>query len=165
MFRRCLVLALTAASLLPAAASAAVRQAPADDDSPWATINQCDTLAKPGSVGVRVAVPENDGSPAQWVRIRLQWFDSGARAWRSLSAADAGWTRLGVGARPVQGGTTFTFTPPSAGARLVLRGTVEIEWRKGDKVVDSARLRTTAGHEDPDDSHLRSSQASCEIAR
>jgi hypothetical protein len=164
MLRRCLALTLTASALLPAAAGAARRQAPVPA-GPWATVNQCDTLARPGTVGVRVAVPDNDGAPAQWVRIRLQWFDSPARAWRSLSSADAGWTRLGVGDRTVQGGTTFTFAPPAAGARLVLRGSVEIEWRKGDKVVDSSRLRTTAGHADPSDPHLRASQASCEIAR
>jgi hypothetical protein len=164
MLRRSLALVLTASALLPASAGAARRQAPVPE-GPWATVNQCDTLAKPGSVGVRVAVPDNDGAPAQWVRIRLQWFDSPARAWRSLPSADAGWTRMGAGDRTVQGGTTFTFTPPAVGARLVLRGTVEIEWRKGDKVVDSARLRTTAGHEDPSDPHLRASRASCEIAR
>lgn len=164
MLRRCVVLLLTASALLPSAADAARRQAPVAE-GPWATVNECDTLAKPGSVGVRVAVPDSEGAPAQWVRIRLQWFDSPARAWRSLSSADAGWTRLGAGARVVQGGTTFTFALPAAGARLVLRGTVEIEWRKGDKVVDSSRLRTTAGHEDPSDPHLRASRASCEIAR
>jgi hypothetical protein len=164
MLRRSLALVLTASALLPAAAGAARREAPVRE-TPWATVNQCDTLAKPGSVGVRVAVPDDEGAPAQWVRIRMQWFDSSARAWRNLSSADAGWTRLGAGSRSVQGGTTFTFAAPSAGARLVLRGSVEVEWRKGDTVVDSARLRTTAGHEDPTDAHLRTSRASCEIAR
>ena len=164
MLRRGLVLALTASALLPAGAGAARREAPVHQ-TPWATVNQCDTLAKPGTVGVRVSVPDDEGAPAQWVRIRLQWFDSPVRAWRSLSSADAGWTRLGVGSRSVQGGTTFTFALPAPGMRLVLRGTVEVEWRKGDTVVDSARLRTTAGHEDPSDAHLRTSQASCEIAR
>jgi hypothetical protein len=164
MIRRCLALALTASALLPAGAGAARREAPVHE-TPWATVNQCDTLAKPGAVGVRVSVPDDEGAPAQWVRIRMQWFDSPARAWRSLSSADAGWTRLGAGSRSVQGGTTFTFALPAPGTRLVLRGTVEVEWRKGDTVVDSARLRTTAGHDDPSDAHLLTSQASCEIAR
>jgi hypothetical protein len=164
MLRRSLALVLTASALLPAAASAARREAPVRE-TPWATVNQCDTLAKPGSVGVRLAVPDDEGSPAQWVRIRMQWFDASTRAWRNLASADAGWTRLGAGSRSVQGGTTFTFAPPSAGMRLVLRAAVEVEWRKGDTVVDSARLRTTAGHEDPSDAHLRTSRASCEIAR
>jgi hypothetical protein len=164
MFRRSLTLFLAASALLPAAAGAARREAPVHE-TPWATVNQCDTLAKPGAVGVRVSVPDDDGAPAQWVRIRMQWFDAPARAWRSLSSADAGWTRLGAGSRSVQGGTTFTFAPPAPGMRLVLRRSVEVEWRKGDTVVDSARLRTTAGHQDPSDPHLRASQASCEIAR
>ena len=164
MLRRSVSLALAACALLPAGAGAARRVAVAQD-GPWATINQCDTPGRPGAVGVRVSVPDAEGAPAQWARIRMQWFDGGARAWRALPSADAGWTRLGVGARPVEGGTTFTFRPPATGMRLVLRATVDVEWRKGERVVHSAHLRTTAGHADPADPHLASSQPSCEIAR
>lgn len=164
MVRRCVALALVACALLPAAASAARSQAPASE-SLWATVNQCDAPGRPGAVGVRVAIPDGVAGPAQWARIRLQWFDARGRAWRALPSADAGWTRLGVGARPVEGGTTFTFTPPAAGTRLVLRGVVEVEWRTGDRVVDRARILTTAGHENPADPRLRTSRTSCEIAR
>lgn len=164
MLRRSICLALAACALLPAGAGAA-RRATVAQDGPWATINQCDSRGRPGAVGVRVSVPDADGAPAQWVRIRVQWFDSGALAWRALPSAGGGWTRLGAGNRPVQGGTTFTFRPPAAGMRLVLRAAVDVEWRKGARVLDSAHLHTTAGHADPADPHLTSSQPSCEIAR
>jgi hypothetical protein len=132
----------------------------------WATVNLCDTPTNPGGVGVRVSVPREEGAPQQWARIHLQWFDGKALAWRALqSGGDAGWARIGIGTRLVQGGTTFSFTPPPAGSRLVLRGVVEIEWRRGTKVVDHARLRTTAGHVAAGDPHRRASRSSCEIKR
>jgi hypothetical protein len=165
MLRRSLALALAACSLLPASAGAWTRLQAPTDDSLWATVNQCDPKGKPGAVGIRVAIPDGVGRPEQWARIRLQWFDGAARAWRGLASADAGWERIGVGARPVEGGTTFSFKPPAAGSRLVLRGVVDVEWRKGADVVDSAHLLTTAGHEDSGDRHLALSQTSCQIAR
>ena len=132
----------------------------------WATVNLCDTPSKPGGVGVRVSIPREEGAPQQWARIRLQWFDGNALAWRALrSGGDAGWARIGGGTRLVVGGTTFSFTPPASGARMVLRGAVEIEWRQGTEVVDHARLRTTDGHVATGDRHRRVSRSSCEIKR
>ena len=82
----------------------------------WATVNLCDTPAKPGAVGVRVSIPREKGAPQQWARIRLQWFDGTKRAWRLVrSGGDAGFARIGIGARLVQGGTTFTFPLPKPG--------------------------------------------------
>ena len=87
--------------------------------------------------------------------MRLQFFDGEARAWRRVrSGGDGGWRRLGSGDREVQGGTTFTFPPPDAGRRLVLRGLVDVEWRKRRRAVERRRLRTTAGHADAADPAL-----------
>jgi len=131
----------------------------------WATVNLCDTPAKPGAVGVRVSIPREKGHPAQWARIHLQWFDGSKRAWRRVtSGGDSGWARIGIGTRQVQGGTTFTFPLPKAGSRIVLRGVVDVEWRDGTDVVDRARLRTTAPHGDKA-SQRKASRASCEIMR
>ena len=54
------------------------------------------------------------------------------------SGGDAGFARIGIGTRLVQGGTTFTFPLPEPGARIVLRGLVDVEWRAGTQVVDQA---------------------------
>jgi hypothetical protein len=154
--------AATLAAVAPGGAAAATTKHP----DLWATVNLCDTPAKPGAVGIRVSIPREKGAPQQWARIRLQWFDGSRRAWRRVtSGGDAGWARIGIGTRLVEGGTTFTFPPPKAGSRIVLRGVVDIEWRDGTKVVDRAHLRTTAGHEDPKVRQRKVSRASCEIMR
>jgi hypothetical protein len=155
--------ALLLAALASAPAGAAAAEKPSDL---WATVNLCDTPSKPGAVGVRVSIPREKGAPRQWARIRLQWFDGSDRAWRLVrSGGDAGWARIGIGTRLVQGGTTFTFPPPKPGARIVLRGLVDVEWRDGTEVVDHARLTTTAGHRDGKDKQRRVSLSSCQIMR
>ena len=78
---------------------------------------------------------------------------------------DAGFARIGIGTRLVQGGTTFTFPLPEPGSRIVLRGLVDVEWRAGTQVVDQARMNTTAGHRDGKDRQRRVSRSSCEITR
>jgi hypothetical protein len=159
-----LVAAVALATALAAAAAgpAGARRDPAL----WATVNVCDPPAHPGAVGVRVSMPPRAGHPQEWARIRLQYFDGTARAWRLVrSGGDGGWGRLGSGRRFVQGGTTFTFPLPDPGKRIVLRGLVNVEWRDRGHVVARDRLTTTAGHEDPKDPRLAVSRRSCEIVR
>jgi hypothetical protein len=164
MSTRVLTIVLAAAALAAAPTGAMAKEAEHSDL--WATVNLCDPPSKPGAVGVRVSIPREKGAPQQWARIRLQWFDGTARAWRLVrSGGDAGWARIGIGTRLVQGGTTFTFPPPKPGARIVLRGIVDVEWRDGTEVVDHARMTTTAGHRDGKDRHRRVSRSSCEITR
>ena len=81
---------LTARSLLVALAAAAatlglspVAPAATFGDALWATVNRCDPPEAPGAVGVRVAVPARPRGGAQWVHVRLQFFDGEARAWRA----------------------------------------------------------------------------------
>jgi hypothetical protein len=158
-----LPVAIVLAALTSAPAAALAKEEHSDL---WATVNLCDTPSKPGAVGVRVSIPRERGAPQQWARIRLQWFDGAARAWRLVrSGGDAGFARIGIGTRLVQGGTTFTFPPPKAGSRIVLRGIVDVEWRDGTVVVDRARVTTTAGHRDGTDRQRRVSRSSCEITR
>jgi hypothetical protein len=158
-----LPVALVLAALTSAPAGAAAKEEHSDL---WATVNLCDSPSRPGAVGVRVSIPREKGAPRQWARIRLQWFDGTDRAWRLVrSGGDAGWARIGIGTRLVQGGTTFTFPPPKPGARIVLRGLVDVEWRDGTEVVDHARMTTTAGHRDGTDKQRRVSRSSCEITR
>ncbi len=132
--------------LVPVLLGAAPAAAPAATSArPWATVNLCDAAQRPGAVGVRVAMPAGPG--AQWMRVRIQYYDAGASVWRLAQAGgDGGWTRLGSGRARVRGGTTFTFAPPSAGRRLVLRGVVDLQWRRGARVRRRASLKTTAGH-------------------
>jgi hypothetical protein len=154
-------LALLALAALPAQAREA---------GLWATINVCDPPARPGAVGVRVSIPMHGTRKhrqQQFARIRIQYFDGSA--WQFIgSAGDSGWKHLGRGRGTIQGGTTFTFDPPAAGSRLVLRGIVSVQWRSGPRgrtVRGRATLPTETGHANPKDARLKISQATCEISR
>jgi hypothetical protein len=162
--------ALTAAVVLalPALLPAAARAEPVVTASDlWATVNRCDPPEQPGAVGVRYSVPRLHGGGAQWARVRLQFFDGQVRAWRALRspAGRGSFVRLGDGVGTVMSGRTFTFPLPAAGRRLVLRGRVDVEWRRGRKVLDRRRMLTTGGHADPGDPALVESRRSCEIRR
>jgi hypothetical protein len=133
--------------------------------SPWATINACDPPSAPGSVGVRVAVP-NRSDAAQWVRIRIQFFDGTSASWRVVrSGGDAGFAKFSDGGGRVFGGTTFTFTPPAAGKQIKLRGLVDVEWRRGRRVVSRAQITTHGNHASGIDPLLALSAPTCVIAR
>ena len=135
-------------------------------DDLWATVNLCDTPAKPGAVGVRVSMPPRGEDLAQWMRIRVQYFSDVDRTWRLVAAGgDSSWDRIGDGVDTVETGYTFTFQLPTAGHRLVLRGLVDLEWRKGDDVKDSTREMTEIGHVDATDELLGDSRSSCQISR
>lgn len=158
---RAVVVAALASALVPAWAAAQA----APGRSPWATINACDPPQRPASVGVRVSVP-NRRDAEQWVRIRMQFFDATRRAWRVVQrGGDAGLRKLSDGGGRVMGGTTFLFTAPKPGVRLKVRGIVDFEWRRRQKVLARARVFTTSGHALPGDALLAVSQGSCQIAR
>jgi hypothetical protein len=149
------------AALALAAPGASAQSGP----SPWATVNSCDPSTNPGSVGVRVFVP-NRRDAAQWIRIRIQFFDGTSAAWRVVrSGGEGGFTKLSDGGGHVFGGTTFTFTPPAAGRQLKLRGLVDVEWRRGRRVLSRAQVTTHGGHLSGRDPLLAVSAATCVIAR
>jgi hypothetical protein len=156
-----LVVSAVALAALTAAPSAGAQFRP----SPWATINACDPPSAPGGVGVRVAVP-NRGDAAQWIRIRIQFFDGARASWRVVrSGGDGGFTKLSDGGGRVFGGTTFTFTPPPAGKQLKLRGLVDVEWRRGRRVISHAQITTHGGHASGTDPLLALSAPTCNIVR
>jgi hypothetical protein len=160
--RALLAVAVTALASLAIAAPSAPAQFRA---RPWATINACDPPQAPGSVGVRVSVP-NRADAAQWVRIRIQFFDGTRGAWSVVRrGGDAGFVRLSTGGGRVFGGTTFTFSPPAAGNQVKLRGLVDVEWRRGRRVVSSSRITTHGNHRSTVDPLFAVSQATCVIAR
>jgi hypothetical protein len=158
-------LAALATLLAPAAGLVHPGGAQAQTRTPWATINACDPAGAPGAVGVRVSVP-NRRDAAQWLRIRIQFFDASRRAWRVVrTGGDTGFRRLSRGRGRFFGGTTFTITPPKAGSSIKLRGLADIQWRRGRRVVSRAQVRTQGGHFDGDDPLLQVSAPTCVITR
>ena len=94
---RALLAALAALAALVAVAPSATAQF---RPSPWATINACDPPNAPGSVGVRISVP-NRADAAQWARIRIQFFDGTRGAWSVVrKGGDSGFVRLSARRRP-----------------------------------------------------------------
>jgi hypothetical protein len=160
MMRRAGLIALATALL-------AALPAHAREPGLWATINVCDPPAKPGAVGVRVSIPRHGTRKhrqQQWARIRIQWFDG--TAWQLIGpSGDSGYKHLGHGRGTVQGGTTFTFQPPATGQQLILRGIVDVQWRRRKKVESRATLPTESGHANPKKPVLATSKATCEISR
>src|ERR671930_496954 len=126
---RTLLLACILLVLLPAAAAA---QGSRDL---LATVNVCDTAAKPNTLGVRGSMPGLKRKATLRMRFRVQYL-----------APDSLWQTVGVraGGR-VESGWSFTFAPPKSGD-VVLRGVVYFQWRRFGKVVRRARRITEDGH-------------------
>ncbi|MFL5846163.1 MAG: hypothetical protein ACJ762_15860 [Solirubrobacteraceae bacterium] len=114
----------------------------------WATINVCDTLKNPDTIGIRASMP---GSPhpteRMFMRFRVQYFRSSDQLWHNIAkGGDSGYLDVGPAKyKARQAGRLFVFAPP-AGGSFQLRGKVSFQWRRANKVVRSAALLTTAGH-------------------
>jgi hypothetical protein len=114
----------------------------------WATVNVCDTIAHPDTIGIRGSMPGSPGPGEQmFMRFRVQYFRGSDQHWHNIThGADSGFVAVGSAHyKARQAGRLFVFAPP-AGGSFELRGKVYFEWRQGAKVVDHAALLTTAGH-------------------
>jgi hypothetical protein len=159
---RILVPLLTTIALGAPIAGAAPR-GPFDPDL-WATVNLCDTPDHPGAMGVRVSLPPRYRHESQWMRIQVQWYDLGASQWKLLPAGgDTGWKKIGNGRRLVQSGTIFKFRQPATGHYLLLRGLVDVQWRRRGHMTGTARTTTLPGHADASDPLLAQSHRGCII--
>lgn len=136
--------------LAVAPAGAAARQADPilHDKRLWATVNVCDTVGHPDSIGIRGSMPgDGDRTEVMFMRFQVQLYDSGDARWHGLGGADSGFVEVGSARRARQSGNTFTITPPRPGsAPYLLRGLVTFEWREGDVVVRRARRSTSDSH-------------------
>jgi hypothetical protein len=114
----------------------------------WATVNVCDTLAHPDTIGIRGSMP-GTGDPAQrmFMRFQVQFFSATDEHWhRVQEGGDSGFVDVGSARlKALQAGRLFVFAPP-AGGSFQLRGIVTFEWRAGKRLVRRARQATTAGH-------------------
>jgi hypothetical protein len=143
---------LGAIALLLAAtpACAAARQADPilHDKRLWATINVCDTVGHPDSIGIRGSMPgDGDKTEVMFMRFGVELFDTADARWRNLDGADSGFVEVGSARKARQSGNTFTITPPRPGsAPYLLRGVVSFEWREAGKVVRHTRRSTAAAH-------------------
>src|SRR3954449_77738 len=126
---RSLLVALVLLVLVPAAAAA---QRSSDL---WATVNVCDTAAKPNTIGIRGSMPGLERRATLRMRFRVQYLAPDGRWLAVRRNADSRWRKVGLrsGGR-VESGWSFEFAPPRSGD-VVLRGVVNFQWRRGGKVV------------------------------
>jgi hypothetical protein len=136
-------------AVVPAGASARQADSILHSKRLWATVNVCDTIGHPDSIGIRGSMPgSGDKAEVMFMRFQVQVFDSDDARWHNLAGADAGFVEVGSARyKSRQSGNTFTITPPRAGApAYLLRGVVSFEWREDSAVVRRARKSTTAAH-------------------
>jgi len=134
---------LVLAALAPAAVAAA---APADDRHLWASVNACDTDARPDMIGIRASMPGSGRRETLLMRFRVQYLDPADGRWRFVaSGADSGLRRIGVTrTRRLESGHDFRFKP--RGAAHFLRGHVTFVWRRGGRISRQVSEVTEAGH-------------------
>lgn len=139
---RVLLLALAVAAL--AAPGAQARRS----SRLWATVNVCDTLAHPDTIGIRGSMPGSRYRRARmFMRFQVQYFRASDQLWHNLTrGGDSGFVAVGSARYTArQSGLLFVFAPPAGGA-WTMRGAVTFEWRLGKRVIRRLRLLTTAGH-------------------
>jgi hypothetical protein len=135
-------------AVFPAGASARQADSIFHNKRLWATVNVCDTVGHPDSIGIRGSMPgTGDKAEDMFMRFQVQVFDPDDAHWHSLSGADSGFVEVGSARHTRQWGNTFTITPPRTGADpYLLRGLVTFEWREDGEFVRHVRKGTTAGH-------------------
>lgn len=121
---------------------------PAQAKQLWATVNICDTVAHPDTVGIAGSMPVIKGARQMYMRFRLQYYDEAAEAYKPVPGpdADSQWEIVDPGkGKARSAGHDFMLGKPK-GVPYTVRGDVQFQWRKGRKVLLTQRRLTTVGH-------------------
>ncbi|MEA2296098.1 MAG: hypothetical protein QOE86_3737 [Solirubrobacteraceae bacterium] len=157
-FRVVPILLAVLAALVPVAWSATgpdvgrvASTQPAAVKSPdlWATINVCDTLTNPDTVGIRGSMPGLPNVSTLWMRFKVQYLATQTDGkWHDVTDnADSGWKQVGrLKRKVVEAGQNFMFQPPATGGAHRLRGSVTFKWTRHGHVVLKVHEVTEAGH-------------------
>jgi hypothetical protein len=133
-----------AAVILALSAPAVARADPPPATDLWATVNLCDTVKRPDTIGVRASMPGLPKGARLLMRFRVQF--KADKGWHDVKGANSGWRRVGTGhGAPVESGWTFAFAHPAS--PVTLRGMVLLRWRPRDGgPVRQVEVATAAGH-------------------
>lgn len=138
------------AALLLAASPAgliAATQAKSSNRLLWATVNVCDTAARPDTIGIRASMPGTaKGREIMFMRFQAQYLSSEDGKWHNVAGeGDSGFLEVGrADVKARQKGRYIKIEPKTES--VVLRGMVTFEWRLGGEVVRRSRRRTRKGH-------------------
>ena len=121
---------------------------PAQSKQLWATVNICDTVKHPDTIGVAGSMPVIKKGKSLYMRFRLQYRDNATNKfkWIPGDAADSDWELVDPGKGKTRtAGHDFTLAAPKNG-KYVVRAQIDYEWRRGKKILLSAKRLTTVGH-------------------
>jgi hypothetical protein len=140
-------LLLLLAVLVPAPGANAAAGVEESEDL-WATVNVCDSAARPDRIGIRASMPGLRSRTRMQMRFRVQYLSGAGGEWRDVaSGADSGWRTVGrARGRVLEAGQDFTFPPPEGGGTHTLRGVVTFRWRRQKRTIKRIREVTEAGH-------------------
>ena len=98
----------------------------------WATVNICDTERSPNALGVRTSVPGDGSGRRVYARFTAQWWSRTKQEWLTVGGTGTtDWLYVAsLDWSAEQAGWTFHFSQPPAGTTYVLRGIVELTWRR-----------------------------------
>lgn len=162
MLARGIVLALLSASALsatlPATPSATAEGAPGEkivaggrsllrSRELWATVDVCNPVDAPNTVGIRGSMPgDGHSKDTMYMRFQLQYLQASG-IWTALvHAGDSGFIAVGAARTARQGGTSFQLEPVKGQPAYTMRGLVTYQWRHGARVLHEATRTTSAGH-------------------
>jgi hypothetical protein len=113
----------------------------------WATIDVCNAVDQPETLGLRGSMPgDHEAHDTMYMRFRLQYLDASKKTWVDLSGgASPHWTSVGSGASARQGGRSFQLSPIAGQPAVTMRGVVSFQWRHGSTVLAQVSRPTSAG--------------------
>ena len=113
----------------------------------WATIDVCNPMDQPNTVGIRGSMPgDGRAQDKMYMSFRLQIM-SAAKQWVDLLAgASPNFVAVGSSATARQGGRSFQLVPVAGKPASQLRGVVDFQWRHGKTVLFKISRPSTAGH-------------------
>ncbi len=114
----------------------------------WATVNACDTVRRPDSIGIRASMPGRGPRETLAMRFRVQYLDPADRQWRFVKEkADSGHRVVGrTRTAAMESGWDFRFEPPAGGGVYVLRGHVTFTWKRRGRTTRKISEITERGH-------------------
>jgi hypothetical protein len=121
-------------------------KAPGHSSELWATVDLCNTVSHPDTIGIRGSMP-GDGHPhdTMYMRFLVQSLDVTTHKWNDIGrSADSGFVLVGSAALTRQAGRSFEFKPTAT--TFTLRGQVEFQWHHAGRTVRILDLTTSSGH-------------------
>jgi len=132
-----------------ATAGSALAQSPAKaprQPELWATVDICNAPHHPDTIGIRGSMPgDGHAGDTLYMRFLVQSQNATTKRWTDIGKnGDSGFVPIGSAAVARQAGRTFELK--SSTTSYTLRGEVEFQWRRGDRVLRRASMPTSAGH-------------------